>query len=357
MKTTKIFSLCVVLLFCCVFTATAQSFRGVVASIVDGRTVNIKTDNGGEIRAMMVFIEIPEPQQQLSQIVVDHLGKLVLGKKVRFVQTSSFSQGALGVLYLISPSGEQYSKEVEINIAVQMLRDGAAWFDLPGYGNAADRKIYQEMESLARQEKRGVWSIDGMKTAWQFREEEFQRKIDEKQAKILNDSKNKSKPDTMWADVGTTGGKGFALESNYDRFTDETHVRTIETLVSFTGGGEGNVLLIRAGEYFQGTDPSTTKKRRYTLSFHASGNLLIIPTLPELRLIGSGGERFLIKESDLSFPRENYVKSNENLFNDVDKIYTYQLTEAQFKMIRSGGAFRFGFWEGNLPASILSSLP
>lgn len=83
-------------------TARAQAtYRGVVSKIIDGRTVAIKTE-AGEVQTQMIFIEVPEPEQPLSAIVREHLGKLVLGKSVRFDAARSYSQGVLGMLYLVT---------------------------------------------------------------------------------------------------------------------------------------------------------------------------------------------------------------------------------------------------------------
>jgi hypothetical protein len=68
--------------------------------------------------------------------------------------------------------GRLFIGDVEIN--KQMLRDGAAWFNDPesdGWG-----REYQEIETLAKNEKRGVWGVEGLKPAWEFRAQEYAKK-------------------------------------------------------------------------------------------------------------------------------------------------------------------------------------
>jgi endonuclease YncB( thermonuclease family) len=50
-----------------------------------------------------------------------------------------------------------------------MLRDGAAWYDVPEKGNqeTAERQIYLNIEAVAKAEKRGVWGIKDLKPVWE----------------------------------------------------------------------------------------------------------------------------------------------------------------------------------------------
>ena len=132
---------------------------GEVVDVVDGRNVTIETPTG-KITIELQHIEVPEPEQPLHAVVKDHLKKLLLGKTVQ-IHTYGFSRGkARGLLYADG-----------VDVAGQMLRDGAAWHmpkQVSGQ-NAADYDVYAGLESLAKQEKRGVWSVAGLVPAWQFR--------------------------------------------------------------------------------------------------------------------------------------------------------------------------------------------
>ena len=66
-------------------SAFAQlKFNGKVVEIVDGKTVVIELETKNRLTAELQYIEVPEPQQQLHQIVKDHLQALLLGKFVEF---------------------------------------------------------------------------------------------------------------------------------------------------------------------------------------------------------------------------------------------------------------------------------
>ncbi len=145
---------------------TAQGrMTGKVADVIDGRTVTI--DNGGRmIKAEIRYIEVPEPEQKLSSTVREHLEKLTLGKMVEFRPHGFAGDKVFGQLFI-----------GDLDIAVQMLRDGAAWHvpaDRSGQGRE-ESETYNQNQVLALLEKRGVWGISGLKPAWEFRAEKAER--------------------------------------------------------------------------------------------------------------------------------------------------------------------------------------
>lgn len=141
-----------------------QQFGGKVTGVLDGKTLVIQTENGW-ITVEMPFIEVPEPEQPLHTTVRNHLEKLVVGKYVEF-KPQGFSPGkTVGHVYL-----------GEVDIAQQMVRDGAAWHiedELSGQ-NTLELAAYKYNQEQARKEKLGVWSIDNLKPAWQFRAEKIE---------------------------------------------------------------------------------------------------------------------------------------------------------------------------------------
>lgn len=153
------------------FAGAQSSMVGKVVEVLDGKTVAIDVD-GRKVTAEVQYIEVPEPDQPLNRTVREHLGKLTLGKTVEF-RPAGFSPGkAFGQLFL--ESGD---------VAVQMLRDGAAWLvpaDKSGQG-IEQNLVYKDHQELSRSEKRGVWGIAGMKPAWEHRAEKVNR---ERQALI-----------------------------------------------------------------------------------------------------------------------------------------------------------------------------
>lgn len=161
MKIFKLFLL-VILTLTLTFSAFSQRrFSGKVIEVINGKTAIVQMSNGGKLTIVLQYIEIPEPDQPLHQVVKDHLEKLILN---RFVEINP--RGLSGNATTV---GQIFLKDVDISR--QMLRDGAAWFAIKQNGgqSPAESANYQSYESLAKSEKRGVWGIEGMKPAWEFR--------------------------------------------------------------------------------------------------------------------------------------------------------------------------------------------
>lgn len=150
---------CLLLIF--TFSCFSQHrLGGKVIEIIDGKTAVVKLSNGLNLTVILQYIEVPEYDQPLSQIVKDHLEKLILNKSVQ-----------------INPRGIKDDKTVGqltangIDIAQQMIRDGAAWHAVleKNGQNLNESTNYQNQEALAKAEKRGIWSVENMVPAWEFR--------------------------------------------------------------------------------------------------------------------------------------------------------------------------------------------
>lgn len=165
MKNFKAIFLTAVVLIAASSVNAQTRFVGNVVEVVNGRTVVIDTD-GRKLTAQIEFIEVPEPDQPLHQTVRDHLAKLVLGKTVEFHPHGITPGRTAGQLFVNS-----------VDIALQMLRDGAAW-QVPAQvsgQNERESSAYQYHQNQARVEKRGVWGVKDMKPAWEFRAAQWDR--------------------------------------------------------------------------------------------------------------------------------------------------------------------------------------
>jgi endonuclease YncB( thermonuclease family) len=164
----------VVLLLLAVSAYPQRKFGGKVVEIVDGKTAVIQVPTGGRVTVVLQFIEIPEAQQPLRQTVKEHLEKLVLGKTVEFLPRRLSTTESVGQVFLGG-----------VDVSLQMLRDGAAWYSLPEKNgqDAREREAYQTMETQAKTEKRGVWSIENNKPAWEFRAEMRARALEQERSK------------------------------------------------------------------------------------------------------------------------------------------------------------------------------
>ena len=142
--------------------ASAQSLTGRVVDVLDPRTLVMET-SAGRVTVQLQYIEVPEEGQPLYAIAKDHLSKLSIGKSVEHKTRRLAGGKSLG--RTVTFDG--------IDLSLQMIRDGAAWHepreasDQPSDEAAA----YSANQDLAKNEKRGVWSVPGMKTPWEVRAE------------------------------------------------------------------------------------------------------------------------------------------------------------------------------------------
>ena len=156
----KNFLLSTIFLLLSVSAIDAQiSISGEVIEVLNGKTAVIAAPSG-KVRIELQYIDVPEPGQQFHETVVEHLKNLLLGKVVDYRARTIFKDRTVGRLLLGN-----------IDVSQQMLRDGAAWHipvKLTGQ-EASEVAVYSSNEADARAEKRGIWSVDGMKTASEFR--------------------------------------------------------------------------------------------------------------------------------------------------------------------------------------------
>jgi len=162
-----------------------QTLKGKVVDVIDGKTVVIEISTG-KLIGVLEFLEVPEPEQPLSRAVREHLKELVLGKNVDFLAMGIEPGKTFGQLFLNG-----------VDIGQQLVRDGAAWH-IPSQrsGQSPDEgDQYEKMQAPAKTDKRGIWLINGMKPAWEFRAEkaENERRAEEarwQRASITNRNEN-----------------------------------------------------------------------------------------------------------------------------------------------------------------------
>lgn len=165
----------IVLLLLAVSAYPQRRFGGKVVEIVDGKTAVIQVPTGGRVTVVLQFIEIPESEQPLAQTVKEHLEKLILGKTVEFLPRRLLTQASVGQIFLEG-----------VDVSQQMLRDGAAWYALPEKSGqeARESELYMTTEAQAKTEKRGVWSVENIKPAWEFRADKQTLARDSAKAKM-----------------------------------------------------------------------------------------------------------------------------------------------------------------------------
>jgi endonuclease YncB( thermonuclease family) len=215
--------------------------NGTVVDVIDGRTLVVSNASEKKINVRLRYLEVPEPEQQLSDVVKNHLKDLALGKKIYVTKVQIFANYTLGV-------GMINERESKFDLTQQMIRDGAGWFDVYDASAASDESTsdYQETEQLAKNEKRGVWGIADMKTPWQYRDENNAKNT--VVVAVKTDSVEK-KPDEMsLAEMvknssKSTNGAGrlaiYDFESKTPKPVAETQGNATASKNTFDGSGPG----------------------------------------------------------------------------------------------------------------------
>lgn len=161
----KIFNLVILFLsaisLCATLTPAQFSIAGQVVDVIDGHTLTLDTSRV-HYTVQLQFIDPPESTQPLFDTVKQHLASMIKDKSV-----SVKVRGMSGSIYVgkVTLSG--------VDVSMQMLRDGAAWYSVPESQSqeATERNQYLEMEKKARAEKRGVWGVENVRPAWELRVE------------------------------------------------------------------------------------------------------------------------------------------------------------------------------------------
>ncbi len=234
-----------------IFVPTAfsqQTFVGKVVEVVDGKTAVIELETKKRVTAELEYIEIPEPEQQMRDTVKNHLQNLLLGKTVEFVARALMPTRLVGKIYLGN-----------VDISQQLLRDGAAWYAIPEkkYQDPTESQNYQIVEAQAKLEKRGVWNVENLKPAWEFRAEKIKKEqealaqtvtiedVSTKPAKTIKrqtvtDQQKANAKVELWANVSGSEavkvGGAVGLYSGYNAAANIGYTFTDGALFNLTSG-------------------------------------------------------------------------------------------------------------------------
>jgi len=163
------FVLCVVSLALFSNASGQMRFYGTVSEVIDGQTLVINTD-GRTLTVQLQYIATPSSGQPLYDMVRSHLSTIALGKSVEFKLIRLGAKVAVGKVTMHGS-----------DISMQLIRDGAAWHEPTKTSGqaAAEASEYDSNQQQAKNEKRGIWSVPGLKTPWQIQaeiDEEIRRK-------------------------------------------------------------------------------------------------------------------------------------------------------------------------------------
>lgn len=247
---------------------------GEVVEMVDGKTVIVAIPSG-RMTIELQHIEVPEPGQQLYESVKEHLKKFLVGNVVEFQPRTVMRGKTIGRLLLNG-----------VDVSQQMLRDGAAWHspDSQNGQSQEERNLYKDAETKAKQERRGVWGVQGLLTAWEYRAERekiaAQKEMAEweiyKQRSRSGVNASQSRGFTNigpWSDfnVGGASHERFGLHTGYEPALMFGHIRTSGTFLNLTGGNVKQSLEYRV--YYVYQDSQFGQRRSaYLIGFLATAN-------------------------------------------------------------------------------------
>lgn len=147
-----------ILLFTAV-SAEAVVVRGVVTEVRDGQSIVVMV-GGRKLNVQLRGVAAPVLIQDFGGLSRLHLSNLILDKPVE-VQFSQLQSEKVVARVIWN----------EMDIGLQLIRDGAAWFDKVGNHSLTDdeRALYSEAERLARSEMRGLWSDGSPMPPWEWK--------------------------------------------------------------------------------------------------------------------------------------------------------------------------------------------
>jgi len=141
--------------------AQPQTITGKVVAISDGDTLTVLDASKQQHKIRLVGIDAPEIIQAFGEKAKNSLSDLVRGKTVTVSNLKVARNG--WIVGKVTLSGR--------DINLEQIRRGYAWFyrayakDL----SRADATAYEQAESRAREERRGLWSEPGPLAPWDLR--------------------------------------------------------------------------------------------------------------------------------------------------------------------------------------------
>ncbi|HEX9961118.1 MAG TPA: thermonuclease family protein [Pyrinomonadaceae bacterium] len=351
MKHSRLIFLIIFTLIFSVSVFAQHKFSGTVVDIVDGKTVVLEMQAGSRITVELQYIEVPEPEQQLHQTVREHLQRMIYGRQVEFLPRGIAETKTIGQL---SVGG--------VDVSQQMLRDGAAWHVSPEKSgqDEAQRELYQSNEALAKAEKRGVWSIENLQPAWEFRarsQEVRQQQPTAEPEKVESQNQTVSTSRRrrwtveeqlkanasnvqMWNDARSakateaSSGGASSLLSNYFSSARIGYTSTPSTFINVAAGNSQVKLDHRAFYFYRGDKSSGVEKDVFALGFLTVSPGARFATSNNLTIIADKQKFAFVKTDRLhrQFP-EGYV---EILFYKVSPAVLKKIADAKSAQIKVG---------------------
>jgi micrococcal nuclease len=122
-------------------------FSGRVAEILGGASIALMRTDDSRTVICINNLEVPEPGQPYADVARQHLQDFLKGRAVTVRLRGFYEDSAclIGDVYL-----------GDVNITLQMVRDGVAWCN-SDYFYPEGYYVYERAEQAARSERRGIW--------------------------------------------------------------------------------------------------------------------------------------------------------------------------------------------------------
>jgi endonuclease YncB( thermonuclease family) len=149
--------------------AWAETYTGRVVRISDGDTVVVLDESRVQHKVRLSGIDAPEKKQPFGNSSKQNLASLVFGRTVT-VETSKLDRYGREI-------GKIVIGTTDANLA--QIRAGLAWHyrQYDRELRREDRVAYSQAETLARQERRGLWRDANPVPPWDFRRHKVNRSV------------------------------------------------------------------------------------------------------------------------------------------------------------------------------------
>lgn len=152
--------------------ANAETFQCKVIGVTDGDTITCLTDQKEHVKVRLYQIDAPKSSQAYGQKAKQALSDMIYGKTV---EVENMGKGAdrykrtFGIIFLEKPMeckvGEKPPYTYEVNVNLEIIKQGYAWY----YPYDGENPAYQQAEQEAKAAKRGLWADKHAMPPWEWR--------------------------------------------------------------------------------------------------------------------------------------------------------------------------------------------
>ena len=137
---------------------SAQILKGKAVKIADGDTFTLLVNGHDQVKIRIDGIDAPEKGQAFGNRAKEYLSSMIWEKELTVSVTKKDRYGR---------SISKVSTPSITDVGLEMIKAGFAW----QYRDYNNEKAYEDAESLARQNKKGLWLDNNPKRPQDFRKE------------------------------------------------------------------------------------------------------------------------------------------------------------------------------------------